>query len=108
LQQTCTRVLGNLREALGEDGCNALLARALARAEREHPPLKKIRRLYGDSIHLDGVAASVDAFGVPAVTAAIEALFAALVDVLGRLIGEDMAARLIDSDRLHTNGVKKP
>jgi hypothetical protein len=101
LQQTCTRVLGNLRESLGDDGCNALLARALARTEGAHPPLKKIRRLYGDTIHLDGVAASVETFGAPAVTAAVESLFAALVAVLGRLIGEDMAVRLIDSDPWH-------
>ena len=36
------------------------------------------------------------AHGVTAVTAAIEALLAALLDILGRLIGGDMATRLID------------
>jgi hypothetical protein len=98
LQRTCLRVVANLRDALGEDGCNALLARALARMEPDHPALTTIRRLDGDSIHLDGVVAAVEAHGVAAVTTAIEALFATLVDVLGRLIGEDMAIRLIDQD----------
>lgn len=98
LQGTCVRVSGNLRDSLGEDGCNALLARALARTEADHPALKNIRRHNQGSVHLDGVVASVEAHGVAAVTAAIEALLAALVDLLGRLIGEDMAIRLIDQD----------
>ena len=65
-----------------------------------------IRRLDGDSIYLDGVVASVEAHGVAAVTAAIEALLASVVDILGRLIGEDMAIRLIDQDgpRSRTGG----
>lgn len=98
LQRTCLRVSENLRDSLGEDGCNALLARALARTEADHPALKNIRRLNEGSIHLDGVVAGIEAHGAAAVTAAIEALLATLVDVLGRLIGEDMAIRIIDHD----------
>jgi len=98
LQQTCLRVLENLRDAMGEDGCNALLTRALARTEADHPALTNLRRFNDGTIHLDGVVASVESHGVAAVTAAIEALLAALVDVLGRLIGEDMAIRIIDHD----------
>jgi uncharacterized iron-regulated protein len=98
LQRTCLRVSDNLRDSMGDAGCNALLARALARTEADHPALKDIRRLDEDNIHLDGVLASIEAHGVAAVTAAIEALLAALVGILGRLIGEDMAIRLIDHD----------
>lgn len=94
LQRTCSRVFDNLCDALGQDGCTALLARALARTEADHPALKTIRRLDDGSIHLDGVAASVEAHGLDAVTTAIEAFLAALVDVLSRLIGEEMAIRL--------------
>jgi hypothetical protein len=98
LQRTCLRVSENLRDSMGEDGCNALLARALARTEADHPALKNIRRINEGSIHLDGVVTSVEVHGVAAVTAAIEALLAALVEILGRLIGEDMVIRLIDPD----------
>lgn len=98
LQRTCVRVSETLRNLLGEDGRNALLVRALARTEADHPALKSICRLDEGGIQLDGVVASVEAHGVAAVTAAIEALLAALIDVLGRLIGEDMAIRLIDHD----------
>lgn len=98
LQRTCLRVSENLRDVMGEDGSNALLARALARTEGDHPALKNAYHRQHGGIQLDGVVASVEAHGVAAVTAAIEALLAALVDILGRLIGEDMAIRLIDQD----------
>lgn len=81
---------------MGVDGCNALLVRALARMEADHPAVKKVCRINGDNIQLDGVAASIEAYGVAAVTAAVEALVATLLDALGRLIGEDMAIRIID------------
>lgn len=98
LQRACVRVSANLRDAVGDDGRDALLARALARAESGHPVLKDIRRLNNGAVHLDGVVASVEAHGVAPVTAAIEALLAALLEVLGRLIGEDMAMKLLDHD----------
>jgi hypothetical protein len=98
LQRACARVSANLRDAVGDDGRHALLARALARTEPDHPALKDIRKLNDGAIQLDNVVASVEAHGVAPVTAAIEALLAALLDVLGRLIGEDMTMRLLDHD----------
>jgi hypothetical protein len=98
LQRACARVSANLRDSMGDDGRDALLARALARTESDHPALKDVRGLNHGAIDLDNVVASVEAHGVAAVTAAIEALLAALLDVLGRLIGEDMAMRLLDHD----------
>jgi hypothetical protein len=98
LERTFMRVSEKLRDSIGEDGSNALLARALASAEPSHPALKNIRRQNEGGIHLDNMVASVEKDGVAPVTAAIEALIAALIDVLGRLIGEDMAIRLIDHD----------
>jgi hypothetical protein len=100
LHRACVRVTANLRDAMGEGGADALLARALARTEAHHPALKNIRRLNGADFHLDGVIASIEAHGVATVTAAIEALLATLVDILGRLIGDDMALRLINDGDL--------
>jgi hypothetical protein len=104
LQRTCVRVAERLRDSMGEDGCNALIARALARTEGGHPALKNIRRLDEGGIYLDGVIASIETYGVVEVTASVEALLASLVDVLARLIGEDMAARIIDDTRPPSNG----
>lgn len=95
LQRACHRVTENLRDTMGADGCTALFARALARTETAHPALKSIRRITKADIGLDDVARSVDAHGIAAVTGALEAFFAALIDVLGRLIGEDMALRIV-------------
>ena len=106
LQRTCTQVCDALRDSIGEDGCTALLARALARTEAHHPTLKKIRRLNGNGIHVDGVVAVIETSSIVEVTAAIEALLGALVDVLGRLIGDDMAVRIIDYDARSRNGGK--
>jgi len=110
LQRTCVRVSENLRDSMGEDGSNALLARALSRTEAQHPALTSIRRLNEGGIHLDGVVASVAAQGVAPVTAAVEALLASLVEILGRLVGEDMAIRLIDDEprSRSSDGTKTP
>jgi hypothetical protein len=98
LQRTCARVSENVRDAMGDDGWNALLARAITQTESAHPVLSNIRRFNDGRVHLDRVVECVEANGAAAVTEAIEALFATLVDILGRLIGEDMAIRLIDPD----------
>jgi hypothetical protein len=98
LKRACARVADNLRDSLGEAGWAALLARAFARTEADHPALKNVRRQNEDDIDLDGVVIGVEVHGVASVTAAFEALLAALIEILGRLIGEDMAIRLIDHD----------
>ena len=95
LQRACNRLKANLCETMGADGCTALFARALARTEAAHPALKSVRRVSEGDIALDDVLPSVETHGLAAVTEALEAFLAALIDVLGRLIGEDMALRLM-------------
>lgn len=96
LQLLCTRVTDNLRDTMGVEGSTALVARAIARTEGAHPCLALIERRDGREIHLDGVAAALETHGHAAVDAAITALLTTLVEILGRLIGEDMAMRIID------------
>ena len=60
--------------------------------------LKELHGRADEGIRLDGIAACADAHGIDNVRAAIEALIAALVDILTRLIGDDMAIRLLDHD----------
>src|SRR5512146_2634058 len=99
MQRACTRVAENLRLSLGEDGHSALLARALARTERDHPVLKDIRRGDPAGIRLD-VVGGVEGHGAAAMGAALESLLAALVDILSELIGVDMVRSLLDHDDL--------
>jgi hypothetical protein len=98
IQRLCTRVSENLRSSLGDDGRNALLERAFARTRPQHPALTEIGRFEKTGASFDGVAASVDAHGVPVVTAAVESLLAALAHILGGLIGADMVMNLLDHD----------
>src|SRR5687768_2687160 len=96
LQLLCARVCDNLRHTMGADGCTALLARALARTINAHPCLALVQRRDGREIYLDGVAAALETYGYEATDSAITALLTTLVEILGRLIGEDMAMRIID------------
>jgi hypothetical protein len=110
IQQLCTRVSDNLRQSVGDDGYNALLARVLRRTEPEHPVLTDIRRVADSGIYLDRVSAGVESHGVAAVQAAIESLLATLIDVLAGLIGADMVLNLLDHDdpSSHTPRSRQP
>lgn len=98
LQRSCIRVSDALRNSMGDAGCAALLARALARTEQAHPVLKDLHGRADEGIRLDRIAASAEAHGIESVTAAMEAVIGALVDILTRLIGDDMTTRLLDYD----------
>jgi hypothetical protein len=94
LQRSCLRIAENLRDTFGADGCAALLSRAII-AGPSQPALATLWRQDGREIFLDGVAAAVDQHGQPQAEAAVAALMAALEEVLGRLVGEDLAMRII-------------
>ena len=98
LRKTCARINSSLRNALGGDAADALLVRALTRIEAQHPLIADFRRSSEGNISFDALVQSVDRHGVGPVTVAIEALLAALIDILARLIGEDMTVRLIAAD----------
>ena len=88
----------NVRATMGDDGCDALFARAYARENAAHPALKQLRIGKNYDTSLENVGAAIATHGVIAATAAVEALIATVIDILARLIGEDMAIRIIDHD----------
>lgn len=95
-QAACERTYRALARTIGPTGSRALLTRALAQAEAEHPLLKEIRIGRQSEPGLDGVPAIVQAHGAPAVVAGLEAVLETLLSLLGRLIGVDMVARLVE------------
>jgi hypothetical protein len=99
MQRTYTRVADNLQLAVGDDGYSALLVRALAQTQSDHPLLKDMRRTEPSGIQLD-IVGCVEVHGAAAVGAALESLLAALVDILSDLIGADMVRSLLDRDDL--------
>ncbi len=97
MQRAWARVSETLRRSVGEDGYHALLARALAQAEAQHPLLKNIRRADASGIRLDVITA-VEGHGAVSAGAAVEALLVAIVEILSDLVGADMVRNLLNQD----------
>lgn len=93
---SCDQLYQELSRWVGPDGCHALFTRALAQARDEHPALVQIHLHPRSEPYIDGVAETIMAFGDIATTEALESMLARLVELLGRLIGDDMAMKLIE------------
>jgi hypothetical protein len=81
---------------VGPDGCHALFTRALAQARTDYPPLLQIKLRAGSEPYIGGVAETVVAYGDAATGKGLESMLVHLVELLGRLIGDDMATKLIE------------
>lgn len=80
----------------------ALLTRALAKARDGHAALEHIQvRGPEEPPFFDGLEDAALAHGAGAVIAGIEATLAALIDLLARLIGEDMAVDIVSQVTTH-------
>jgi hypothetical protein len=92
----CEDLYRELSRWVGLDGCHALFTRALAEARTESAALDEIQLRPGAEPYIDGVAKSITSRGDAATADALEAMLVHLVELLGRLIGDDMATKLID------------
>ncbi len=88
----CAQLRAGLGNWIGGDGLATLLQRALDRAAPAHPALAALTARRG---LIDGVAAAALAHGPAAVSAGILAVVNSLVELLSRLIGEELALRLV-------------
>ncbi|HWZ59257.1 MAG TPA: hypothetical protein VNW46_09795 [Gemmatimonadaceae bacterium] len=96
--RVCRRVSDELARWIGSDGCRALFARALATAQAagDHPALEMVRISARSVYCLDGLTESAARHGAAAATEGAEAVLAALIELLGHLIGDDMAYNLLE------------
>ena len=92
----CEHLYRELSRWVGVDGCHALFTRALSHARIEHPALTPIQLNAGSELYIDGLAATIIACGDAGTADALESMLVRLLELLERLIGEDMAAKLID------------
>jgi hypothetical protein len=92
----CDKLYNELSRWVGSDGCHALFTRALAQTRTDHPALGQIQLHARSDPYVDSVAESIMAHGDPATAAGLEALLVHLIELLGRLIGDDMAMKLIE------------
>lgn len=90
------QLAGELTRWFGSFGYHALFSRALADAKSHHPALDNVRIRSANEPSLEGLAESVARHGADAVTEGIIAMLMAFIDLLSRLIGEDMALKLLD------------
>jgi hypothetical protein len=91
----CDGLYRELSRWVGPDGCHALFARALAETRPQYQALEAIQLRARSEPYIEGIADSIMARGDPATAEALESMLVRLVELLGRLIGDDMARRLI-------------
>jgi hypothetical protein len=92
----CDKLYRELSRWVGPDGCHALFTRALAQARTDHPALERIQLHARSDPYVDGVAEAIMAHGDPATAEGLEAMLVHLIELLGRLIGDDMGTKLIE------------
>ena len=91
----CGHLYQELSRWVGPEGCHALFARAIAEVRDDHPALKHLELRPRSDPYVHGVDEGVLEHGDAAIEAALESVLAVLFDLLFRLIGNDMAMKLI-------------
>lgn len=81
---------------IGSEGCHALMARARAEAAVDHPLLSTVQLRARTQPYVDGLPETVAEYGEAATADSIRAMLVGMIDLLGRLIGVDMATNLIE------------
>lgn len=93
---TLNRLYLDLARWVGPDGCHALFTRALAEARAENPLLGTIQLQARSTQYLEGVAETIERHGAAETDAALESMLLIVIEVLSRLIGDEMARILIE------------
>ena len=92
----CNDLYSGLTRWVGRDGSHALFTRALAQSRADSRTLEQIRLRPGAEPYVDGVEESIQSHGDSTVAQALESMLVQLVELLDRLIGGDMATKLIE------------
>ena len=95
-EQLCLRVPDGLSRWFGKYGSRALLTRALAKVQREHPSLAGVTVTSAQSPCFAGLGESARTHGAKTTAEGIVAMLAALADLMGRLIGDDLVPNLLE------------
>jgi hypothetical protein len=89
----CARLRTELGRWVGADAYRVLLDRALGLARMEHPALPDLSCLGDDEAATTNV---VETHGTAEVRDAMLTLLTALIELLGRVIGDEMAVHLVE------------
>lgn len=100
----CNQLHQDLSRWVGLDGCHALFTRALAQARRDYPLLEEVQLRPLSEPYVEGGTEIIGAYGAAQTAEAIESMLTGLIELLGRLIGDDMAMKLIEESSLESAG----
>lgn len=89
-------VYESLSRWIGSDGCHALFVRARALAVTARPALDMLYLRARAKPYVEKTSDAIGEFGDAATADAIESMLVGMIDLLGRLIGVDMATNLIE------------
>ncbi len=92
----CDRLYRDLSRWVGPDGCHALFTRALAESLTEYPILAQVQLRPRAEPYIDGVADTARSHGDAATADALESIIVHVIELLRRLVGDDMAIKLIE------------
>lgn len=95
VERTCSHLRVELGRWIGVEGHRMLLYRALDLTRAEHPALDGLSCLGGDGTQ---TMAAVRVHGAAQVAGGMVALVTTLIELLGRIIGEDMAMHLVEQN----------
>ena len=94
-EQLCNRLRTGLSRWIGAEGYRSLLDRAVRVARADHPVLGGLSCLGGGGDE-PGTWAALAARSNGDLAEGMVAVVASLIDLLGRIIGEEMAVRLVE------------
>jgi hypothetical protein len=94
----CEHACRELSRSLGSPGFDTLLKRAIHIAEADFPFLASVRVNALSPHVLGGIPELVQSHGAAPVAAALTASLDSVFILLGRLIGDDMVARLVERE----------
>lgn len=86
----------SLSRWIGIDGCHAVFSRAKSEAEFSHASLRALSLRVRAVNYVEGVARSAEQYGDTETAEGIESMLVGVSELLGRLIGPDMAKNLIE------------
>ena len=92
-ERICAQLRTGLSRWIGADGHSALLDRAISQTRAAHPVLDRLVCTAGNS---PTTRTAARAYGAAEVAAGMVALVSAVTELLGRIIGEEMAVRLVE------------
>ncbi|HUF66049.1 MAG TPA: hypothetical protein VMM17_08730 [Gemmatimonadaceae bacterium] len=100
----CDRLYRDLSRWVGPDGCHALFTRALAESLTEYPLLAEVQLRPRSEPYVEGAADTARSHGDAVTAEALESIIVHVIELLRRLVGDDMAIKLIERSLAASEG----